>query len=167
MHTRSGRIAAAALATGVLMTAALAAPAEAAHPKGYGQGKAHCRALHATGTGQDLGGGATSATLYQGKRVAGSSVGQLETGVPGEDGLLPFSGTILLTTWKGDLVAEVEGTFDIVTGVFRARTHDLEGKGPLKNATGRLRIVGIQDLATGEFTEAVHARVCVPKKSQS
>jgi hypothetical protein len=166
--TRSGRIAATALTTAVLMTGVLAAPAEAADAagQGYGHSKPQCRAFHAKGTGKDLGGGLTSATLFQGKREVGSSEGHLVPGVPGPDGLLPFAGTIVLTTWKGTLEAEVEGTFDTVTGVFVATTTDLEGKGPLRNATGKLRVVGLQDLVTGDFTEAVHARLCVPKKKQ-
>lgn len=164
-HALSGRIIAFALTTGVLLTAGLAAPAEAAG-KGYGHGKPQCRALHATGTGTDNGDGTTTATLYQGKREAGSSEGSLVPGVPGADGLLPFTGTIVLTTWKGSLVAQVEGTFDTVTGEFAAKTSDIAGKGPLKNATGKLRIAGVQDLTTGTFTEVVHARVCVPKKKQ-
>jgi hypothetical protein len=164
-HSRSRRFAAAALVTGVLMTAGLAAPADAAG-NAHGKGKQHCRALHGTATGTDNGDGTTSATLYQGKREAGHVAGSLATGVPGPDGLLPFSGVIVLDTWKGALEAEVEGTFDTVTGAFSARTQDLAGKGALRNASGRLRITGLQDLATGQFTEVVHARVCVPKKHQ-
>jgi hypothetical protein len=164
--TRSGRIAAAALTAGVLMTVGLAAPADAANGKGYGHAKPQCRGFHATGTGTDNGDGTTSATLYQGKREVGSSEGDLAPGVPGADGILPFTGTIVLTTWKGTLEATVVGTFDTVTGEFAAKTNDVEGKGPLKNATGKLRIAGIQDLVSGTFTEVVHARVCVPKKKQ-
>jgi hypothetical protein len=165
MHTRSVRSTAAALATSALLAAGLAAPAHAGNGHAYGHGKGHCRAFHASGTGTDNGDGTTSAKLYQGSREAGSSEGVLSPGDT-DDGGLAFSGTIVLTTRKGTLEATVEGTFDTVTGEFSARTGDLDGKGPMRNATGRLRLSGVQDLTTGTFTETVHARVCVPKRKQ-
>jgi hypothetical protein len=167
MHARFRRISAAALATGALVAAGLVAPADAVTGKGhaYGHGKGHCRAFHATATGTDNGDGTTTATLYQGTRQVGTSAGSL---VPGAtvDGVLPFTGTIVLTTKKGILGAEVEGTFDTVTGEFSAHSVDLDGKGPMRNARGKLRVWGTQDLVTGAFTETLYARVCVPKKKQ-
>ena len=167
-HTRLARTGAAALAAGALLAAGLAAPADAQPGKGkaHGHAKSHCRALHATGVGTDNGDGTTSATLYQGEREVGTTEGALVPGVP-VDGVLPFTGTIVLTSFKkGTLEALVEGTFDTVTGEFAARSVDIEGKGPMKNATGKLRLAGVQDLTTGQFTEVVHARICVPKKKQ-
>ena len=168
MHARLLSASTAALATGALVAAALAGTAGAAPGKGhaYGHGKSHCRAFHATGTGQDHGDGTTNAVLYQGEREVGTSAGsQLALGDP-VDGVPTFTGVILLTTPKGTLEAAVEGTFDTVSGEFSARSADLEGKGPLKNASGWLRISGVQDLVTGEFTEVVHAKICVPKKKE-
>ncbi len=171
-HTRPSirlvRVGAAAVAAAALVTAGLTAPADAKPGKGhaYGHGKGHCRAFHAIGTGTDHGDGTTSATLYQGPHEVGTSAGAL---VPGDtvDGVLSFTGTIVVTTVKkGTLEAAVEGTFDTVTGSFVARSVDLNGTGAMKNATGRLRIAGTQDLATGLFTEVLHARICVPKKKQ-
>lgn len=167
-HSRLLRVGAAALASAALLASGLSAPAEAKPGKGHahGHGKGHCRAFHATGSGTDNGDGTTSATLYQGSREVGSSEGVL---VPGDtvDGVLSFTGTIVVTTVKkGTLEAAVEGTFDTVTGEFAARSVDLDGTGPMKNATGRLRLAGTQDLTTGSFTEVLHARICVPKKKQ-
>lgn len=164
-HRRLARTGAAALATGALLAAGLASPADAAG-KGhaYGHLKSHCRALHATGVGTDNGDGTTSATLYQGDRAIGTSEGMLAGEIV--DGMLAFTGTIVLTTSRGSLEATVEGTFDTVTGDFAARSVDISGKGPMKNATGRLRLAGTQDLVTGEFTEVVQAKVCTPKKKQ-
>ena len=168
MHARLLGTSTAALAAGALVAAALTGPAGAAPGNGhaYGHGKGHCRAFHATGTGQDNGDGTTTAVLFQGQREVGSSAGRdLVLGDP-VDGVPTFTGVIVLTTPKGTLEAAVAGTFDTVTGEFAARSAGLEGKGPLKQATGWLRISGVQDLATGEFTEVVHAKVCVPKKKQ-
>ena len=167
MHARLLRASAVALATGALVATGLVAPADAGTGSGhaYGQGKGHCRAFHATATGTDNGDGTTTATLYQGTREVGTSAGSLVPG-PIVDGVLPFTGTIVLTTKKGTLVAEVEGTIDTVTGEVSARSVDLDGKGPMKNARGKLRVWGTQDLVTGAFTEKLHARVCVPKKKQ-
>ncbi len=169
MHARLLNACVAALAAGALVAAGFVAPAQSAVGKGhaYGHAKGHCRALHATGTGTDNGDGTTSATLYQGSRVVGSSEGSLVPGVPDADGLLPFTGTILLTTSrKGTLEVEVEGTFDTVTGEFSARSVEMAGKGPMRNARGKLRVWGVQDLAAATFTETVHARICVPKKNR-
>jgi hypothetical protein len=170
MHARTyrrlARTGAAALATGAVLVAGLVAPADALTGKGhaYGHLKSHCRALHATGVGTDNGDGTTSATLYQGDRTVGTSEGVLAGEIV--DGMLAFTGTIVLTTSKGSLEAAVEGTFDTVTGDFAARSVDISGKGAMKNAAGRLRLAGTQDLVTGEFTEVVHAKVCTPKQKQ-
>ncbi|MBF4769077.1 hypothetical protein ISU10_15020 [Nocardioides agariphilus] len=170
MHARLLRAGAVAVATGALVTAGLVAPAHAGPGNGhaYGHLKSQCRGFHATGAGTDNGDGTTSATLYQGGREVGSSAGALVPGVPDADGLLPFTGTIVLTTAKkGALEVSVQGTFSTVTGEFSARSVEVDGRGPMRNATGRLRVWGVQDLATGAFTETVHAKVCVPKKHQS
>ena len=170
-HTPLARIGAVALATGTLLAAGLIAPADAQPGKGkghaHGHAKSHCRAFHATGVGTDNGDGTTSATLYQGEREVGTSQGTLVLDLTAGEGPLPFTGTIVITSnKKGTLEAAVEGAFDVVTGEFVARSVELDGTGPMKNATGKLRIEGVQDTATGTFTEVVHARICVPKKTQ-
>ena len=165
MQARLHRISAAALAAGVMMAAGLVSSADAVPGNGNanGHGKGHCRAFHATGVGTDNNDLTTSATLYHGQNAVGSTEGAFEL-VATVDGVLYFTGTILLTTPKGTLDAAVEGTIDTVSGDFAAHSTEVVGAGAFKNATSKLRVWGTQDLAALTFTEVVHARICVPKK---
>ena len=174
MHAHLRRAVAATIATGALMAAGLVAPADAgpgpAHGHANGHGKGHCRALHAFGEGMDNGDNTTSATLYRarGKRELGTTVGTL---VPGEivDGVLSFTGNLVFTGTTGTtgtLDALLEGTFDTSTGDFAATSTAVTGTDAYADVTGKLRIRGTQDLATGEFTEHLVAKLCVPKTKQ-
>jgi len=163
LHTRLARATAAALATGALMAAGLSAPAEAGNANGHGKG--HCRAFHAFGEGTDNGDGTTTATIYRGKREFGTTAGTLTPGAT-VDGVMSFTGTIVLTNDKGTLDAPVEGTFDTVSGEFAARSSTVTGTGDYAAVTGKLRIWGTQDLTAGTFSEHLHAKLCVPKKKQ-
>jgi len=74
---------------------------------------------------------------------------------------LTLAGTVVFTTPRGTLTVMVDGTFNVVTGAFRASGPVASGTGVFTGASGRLRFVGTQDLVTGTFTERVRGRVCL------
>lgn len=122
-----------------------------------------CLSLSATGTGQDLGGGRTTATIF----VRGYPVGTTDaaftiSGV--SDGVATFDGEIVFTPAPayGTLVAPVTGTFDLTSGAFTATSSSVTGTGGLSGVTGSVVIDGVQDLTTGVFTETLRARLCAP-----
>jgi hypothetical protein len=165
----SGRIARSAVATiasAALLTAGMsAADAKPGNGNANGHGKGHCRAFQALGDGVDNGDGTTSATIHRGKHVFGTTVGTITPGVV-VDGVLPFTGTIVFTNDHGTLSAPVEGTFDVASGEFKARSSDVTGTDDYAEVWGKLRIWGQQDLADGTFTEHLLVKLCVPKKKQ-
>jgi hypothetical protein len=155
----------AAIATAALMTAGLTTAADATpgHGNGNGHGKGHCRAFQALGDGVDNGDGTTSATIHRGKHVFGTTTGTITPGTI-EEGVLSFTGTIVFTDATGTLTAPVEGTIDMTSGEFAARSSSLTGTGAYTPVSGRLRVRGVQNLDDGTFTEHVLAKLCVPKK---
>ena len=120
-----------------------------------------CISVRATGTGQDLGGGQTTATIFVRGREVGTTRAMFAiTGVT--NGIATFAGEIEFTPrgLPGTLVAPVTGTFDLTTGTFTATSDDVAGTGPLSGVTGSVSIIGTQSLTTGGFTETLRARLC-------
>jgi hypothetical protein len=158
MATRVGRrsVAILVLLAGTLLAWLPPAVAEAKPPPAN-----RCFSVEATGVGQDLGEGRTEATIYVHGRPVGTTqamftiTGATETAVS-------FAGPIEFTprSLPGTLVAPVTGTVDLTSGQFSATSDAVAGAGRLSGVTGSVAISGTQ-LATGEFTETLHANLCV------
>jgi hypothetical protein len=119
-----------------------------------------CHSIDATGVGQDLGGGHTVAQISDGGLLQGTTAAAFEiTGLSGT--VASFAGTITFTTNRGTLTATVAGTLDLATGAFSATTSSLSGTGKLAGASGSLAFDGVENLATGAFTEDVTGLICV------
>ena len=154
------RHSAALILTAGLLTAGMVAPADAVPGCSATD---RCTGFHARGVGQDNGGTST-ATLYRGQRVFALSDGTLALGSVDPATLVAsFTGTIVLTNDKGTLTATIEGTVDTVSGDFAAVSTDVAGTDGYADTTGRLRFRGTEDVTTGEFTEHVYGKFCVPK----
>ena len=120
----------------------------------------NCHNIDASGVGQDLGGGHTVAQISNGGLLQGSTEAQFAiTGVSGT--VASFAGTITFTVNRATLTANVAGTLDIATGVFSAATSSVSGTGKLAGATGNLVFNGVENLATGAFTEVVGGSICL------
>jgi hypothetical protein len=138
----------------VLGAAAVAATAGAPAPAAVS-----CHKIAARGTGQDLGGGSTTATISDGGLLEGTTAGSLViTGLSGT--VASFEGMIVFTVNRATLTATVAGTFDVATGAFSATSSSLAGTGKLAGATGSLALAGVEDLSSGSFTETVTGEVC-------
>jgi hypothetical protein len=125
---------------------------------GGSKGDQGCKNVHATGVGQDLGGGTTTATITHGGPLNGTTSGHFV--VSGAPPVFTIVGTVVLTTKHGGLTATVAGTFDGVTGAFTATGPVSTGTGHLAGATGTLTFTGIENFATGAFTETITGRIC-------
>jgi hypothetical protein len=141
----------------------VASPASA-HPSQPAPRGAHvrCVAVDATGVGQDLGGGQTTATIS----VAGVEIGTTAAAftITGVDGVVAsFAGPITFTGRGGTLTAQVSGTLDLTTGAFMSTSSSLTGTGAYRGVTGDLTLTGTEDLATGAFTESIAGRLCVTR----
>ena len=137
----------------MLLVAAAATPAEA-------RGAVSCHAINAKGVGQDLGGGRTTAQIIGGGLLHGTTEASFViTGFSGT--VASFTGTIVFTVNNATLTAAVSGTLDVATGEFEAATSAVSGTGKLAGATGSLSFSGVEDLATGSFTEDVTGEICV------
>jgi hypothetical protein len=122
--------------------------------------RALCVPVHATGVGQDLGGGKTQATisshgLVVGRTHASFTINQV-VGTTAS-----FTGPIVFTSAPGTLTAQVAGTFDVVSGAFRATSTSIAGTGLLRGVTGNVTLAGLEDFATLGFTETITGRLCV------
>lgn len=117
-----------------------------------------CKSIHATGVGQDLGGGNTTATIRHGGLLNGTTSGHFVTA--GAPPVFAISGTVTFTTEHGTLVATVTGTFDVTTGAFTAAGPVSGGTGKLAGATGTLTFTGVENLSTGAFTETITGTIC-------
>ena len=118
-----------------------------------------CKTVHATGVGQDLGSGNTTATISHGGFLNGTTVGAfVVTGVSGS--IVSIGGTVVLTTKHGGLTATVTGTLNLATGAFTASGPVSVGNGKLAGATGVLTFAGIENLVNGTFTETITGTVC-------
>jgi hypothetical protein len=119
-----------------------------------------CAPIHATGVGQDLGGGRTQATISSHGLVVGRTNASFTLGqVVGTTA--PFSGPIVWTSALGTLTAQVVGTFDVATGAFRATSTSIAGTGLLRGVSGSVTLAGVEDFATLTFTETITGRLCV------
>jgi hypothetical protein len=117
-----------------------------------------CKTIHATGVGQDLGGGNTTATIRQGGPLNGTTSGHFV--ISGAPPVFAISGTVTFTTKHGTLVAAVAGTFNAATGAFTASGPVSGGTGKLAGASGILMFAGAENLATGAFTETITGSIC-------
>jgi hypothetical protein len=134
-------------------------------PAGTAQGAAPrsaaiCFPVHATGVGQDLGGGRTRATITShgivvGRTNASFTINQV-VGTTAS-----FTGPIVFTSAVGTLTAQVAGTFDVASGAFRATSTSISGTGLLRGVSGSVNLAGLEDLATFSFTETITGRLCL------
>ena len=108
---------------------ALAAPASAAHRRSPRQpGHVRCLPVDATGVGQDLGGGQTTATISVGGVEVGTTAAAFTiTGVDGT--VASFTGPITFTGLGGTLTAQVTGTLDVTDRRFTSTSTSLAGTG--------------------------------------
>ncbi len=146
----------------VCLAASLATAAPAAAHRGHPSPPAHARCVPvaASGVGQDLGGGQTTATIS----VAGVEVGTTAAAftITGVDvNIASFTGPIVFTGLGGTLTAQVTGTLDVTTGVFGSTSTSVTGTGLLRRVTGDLTFTGTEDLATGAFTESIRGQLCL------
>jgi hypothetical protein len=117
-----------------------------------------CKDIDATGIGQDLGGGNTTATIDHGGPLNGTTSGHFV--ISGSPPVFTIAGTVVFTTKHGTLTATVTGTFDVATGAFTASGPVTAGTGKLAGATGILTFAGVENLATGAFTETITGTIC-------
>jgi len=123
-------------------------------------GSTACHSIDATGVGQDLGEGRTVAQISDGGLLQGTTAASFQiTGLSGT--VASFAGTITFTTNRGTLTATVAGTLDLATGAFSATSSSLSGTGKLAGASGSLVFNGVENLATGTFTEVITGSICV------
>ena len=167
MHARLSRAIAVTVAVGALVAPGISSTADATPGHGHanGHGKGHCRAFQALGDGITNPDGTTSATIYRGSRELGTTTGMFTLGDT-VDEVTAFTGTIVFTAANGTLTAPVEGTLDLVSGEFGARSSTVTGTDDYADVTGKLRVWGTQDLTEGTFSEHLLAKLCVPKKKQ-
>jgi len=118
-----------------------------------------CHKINAEGTGQDAGGGQTTAKINGGGLLNGTTVGNFAiTGVSGA--VATIEGTVKFTTNKSTLTVAVSGTFDTASGGFSASGPVAASTGKLAGATGNLDLTGKENLADGSFVETVTGSVC-------
>ncbi len=123
-------------------------------------GSTACHSVDATGVGQDLGEGRTVAQISDGGLLQGTTAASFQiTGLSGT--VASFAGTITFTTNRGTLTATVAGTLDLATGAFSATSSSLSGTGKLAGASGSLVFNGVENLATGTFTEVITGSICL------
>ena len=123
-------------------------------------GGTSCRNINATGVGQDMGGGQTVGQISDGGLLQGTTAASFSiTGISGT--VASFAGPITFTTNRATLTANLVGTLDVVSGVFSAASSSISGTGKLAGATGSLSFSGVENLATGAFTDVVSGSICV------
>jgi hypothetical protein len=134
-------------------------------PVGSAQGAAPhrhaiCVPIHATGVGQDLGGGRTQATISSHGVVVGRTSASFTLGqVVGT--AAPFTGPIVFSSALGTLTAQVADNFDVASGAFQAASTSIAGTGLLRGVSGSVSLAGVEDFATLTFTETITGRLCV------
>lgn len=140
----------------------------AATPAGATQPRV-CAPVQLSGVGQDLGFGPdgndhTHATVS----LLGVAIGTTNatftftgTQVGSSQG---FKGPIVFTPRVGSasLTAQVNGSVDVLSGVFTASSTAISGSGTLRAVSGRVSIHGHENLTTGAFTETITGRLCAP-----
>lgn len=121
-------------------------------------GQVECHKVKASGVGQDLGGGNTTATISHGGVLNGTTAAHFD--ITGSPPVFTIEGTVLFTTKKGTLTVGPTGTFNVSTGAFDASGPLTGGTGRFEEATGTLSFSGVEDLSTGVFTETIKGRIC-------
>ena len=102
----------------------------------------------------------TEATIVHAGILNGTTSGQLAmTG--GTPPVFTVMGTGVLTTHNGTLTVSVVGTFNAATGLFQANGQVVHGTGTFAGASGMLTFVGVEDLASGQFTQTITGTVCL------
>jgi hypothetical protein len=121
-----------------------------------------CHTINATGAGQDLGGGNTTAQISEGGLLQGTTAASFSiVDVSGFPPILGIAGAVTFTTNKGTLTAGVAGTLNVLTGDFAAAGPVTGATGKLAGATGSLSFAGNENLGTGSFTETITGNICV------
>jgi hypothetical protein len=119
-------------------------------------------ARRAHGVGQDLGNGATEATITSHGVVLGMTHAMF-TPTGTTDMGLAFAGPIVFTpkvSSVGTLTAQVTGTLDD-SGAFQASSTSITGTGLLGHITGDVSIAGTENVTTGSFTEELTGTLCL------
>jgi hypothetical protein len=141
------------------LTIVVTLPAGAAQGATLPAGRPICLPVSATGVGQDLGGGNTQATIS----IHGVEVGQTNasfTTTQVVKTIASFTGPIVFSSPPGTLTAQVAGTFDLTTGAFHVTSTSITGTGLLRGITGRMTLVGHENLTNGTFTETLTGQLC-------
>lgn len=78
------------------------------------------------------------------------------------DNIVTFIGSLVVTTDSGWVAFDIEATTEVVenTSTYESTGTVAEGTGIYAGATGVVRIDGVQDLTTGEFTQTVVGEIC-------
>lgn len=127
-----GRLAALAVATGMLVTGNPAQAVETRHK------------INATAVGAYTGPTTSASQIIGGGILHGTTTADLAiTGFDPETGVATFVGTLVLTTRKGTLTLDfLDGVFNLVTGEFSTNSVVTGGTGRFDGATGELYFHG-------------------------
>ncbi len=156
-------VARSAVVTVLALLAVLLVPAPATASTDTARSGKLCVHVRATGVGQDLGGGNTIATIYRHGVVLGTTAASFT--ITGFDGpVASFVGPLVFTGRGGTLTVQLAGTLDTTTGMFDSRSTSITGTGVYRWVSGTLRLVGVENLQTGAFTETITGRLCVPRR---
>lgn len=148
---------------GFVLAFAVALPAGVAQAATSHHKHALCVPVRAHGVGQDLGNGATEATITSHGVVLGMTHAMF-TPTSMTTHSLAFVGPIVFTpnvSSVGTLTAQVTGDFDLVTGAFHASSTSITGTGLLGHIGGDVSIAGTENLTTGSFTEELTGTLCL------
>jgi hypothetical protein len=147
----------------VVLACAVALPAGMAEAHTFRHTRALCVPVRAHGVGQDLGNGATEATITIHDVVLGMTHAMF-TPTSETTTSLTFDGPIVFTPQLssiGTLTAQVTGGFDLATGEFHASSTSITGTGLLGHVGGHISIAGTENLTTGSFTEELSGTLCL------
>lgn len=118
-----------------------------------------CLPVEAAGVGQDLGNFMTTATITSHGVLLGTTNATFTP--TGSDGTtVTFIGPIVFSTRIGTLTAQVDGSVNTATGAFASQSTSVNGSGAFGGVSGKLRLVGTENLQTGAFTETITGRLC-------
>jgi hypothetical protein len=121
-----------------------------------------CHKIDATGVGQDLGGGITTAQINDGGLLQGTTAAAFAVIGFTPPSTVLIGGSVTFTTNRATLEVPGMGTFDVSTGQFTfASAAAPTGTGKLAGATATLAFDGVENLATGSFVETIEGVVCV------
>ncbi|HET7033930.1 MAG TPA: hypothetical protein VFJ48_12445 [Casimicrobiaceae bacterium] len=119
-----------------------------------------CHKINAKGVGQDLGSGNTEAQIIGGGLLHGTTQAHFDiTG--GSFPVFAIDGTLHITTNQATVTVHLVGSFNVATGAFLSTGPVIGATGKLAGATGTLSLDGVEDLASGKFTEDISGTICV------